>query len=200
MEPPPPHCVSPPQLNCCFELARRPNAGISYAGLHTACLTASVDFDRPVKLLLVRAQEFLLPFIAVRAPRRSSRPANVTRLLPTQGSHIASPTAAVEIDRPVADVLTRRHEEEHTQHMPSGRALRDVQSHRGSRTNGGGNVKVRRQVSRRSLGYNSRNNPRMSSLWGGDTGLYRRTISLLQLSLRQLRYTEERPDSQLSLR
>ena len=138
MEPPPPHCVSPPQLNCCFELARRPNAGISYAGLHTACLTASVDFDRPVKLLLVRAQEFLLPPIAVRAPRRSSRPANVTRLLPTQGSHIASPTAAVEIDRPVADVLTRRHEEEHTQHMPSGRALRDVQSHRGSRTNGGG--------------------------------------------------------------
>ena len=51
-----------------------------------------------------------------------------------------------------------------------------------------------------SLGYNSRNNPRISSLWGGDTGLYRRTTSLLQLSLRQLRYTEERPVSQLSLR
>ena len=131
-------CTS--SYSCKVELARRPNAGISYAGLHTACLTASVDFDRPVKLLLVRAQEFLLPPIAVRAPRRSSRPANVTRLLPTQGSLIASPTAAVEIDRPVAHVLTRRHEEQHTQHMPSGRALRDVQSHRGSRTNGGGAV------------------------------------------------------------
>ena len=43
-------------------------------------------------------------------------------------------------------------------------------------------------------------NVRISSLWGGDTGLYRRTTSLLQLSLRQLRYTEERPVSQLSLR
>ena len=129
-------CTS--SYSCKVELARRPNAGISYAGLHTACLTAAVDFDRPVKLLLVRAQEFLLPPIAVRAPRRSSRPANVTRLLPTQGPHIASSTAAVEIDRPVAHVLTRRHEEQHTQHMLSGRALRDVQSHRGSRTNGGG--------------------------------------------------------------
>ena len=185
-------CTS--SYSCKVELARRPNAGISYAGLHTACLTAAVDFDRPVKLLLVRAQEFLLPPIAVRAPRRSSRPANVTRLLPTQGPHIASTacltaavdfdrpvklllvraqefllppiavraprrssrpanvtrllptqgphiassTAAVEIDRPVAHVLTRRHEEQNTQHMPSGRALRDVQSHRGSRTNGGG--------------------------------------------------------------
>jgi hypothetical protein len=119
-------CTS--SYSCKVELARRPNAGISYAGLHTACLTAAVDFDRPVKLLLVRAQEFLLPPIAVRAPRRSSRPANVTRLLPTQGPHIASSTAAVEIDRPVAHVLTRRHEEQHTQHMPSGRALRDVQS------------------------------------------------------------------------
>lgn len=29
-----------------------------------------------------------------------------------------------------------------------------------------------------SLGYNSRNNTAISSLWGGDTGLYRRTISL----------------------
>ena len=101
--------------SCKIELACWPNAGMSHAGPHSACLTAAVDFDRPVKLLLVGAPEFLLPPIADRAPRRSSKPANVTRLLPTQGPHIASSTAAVEIDRPVAHLLTRRHEEQHTQ-------------------------------------------------------------------------------------
>ena len=61
-------CTS--SYSCKVELARRPNAGISYAGLHTACLTAAVDFDRPVKLLLVGAQEFL--FVASHRGSRAS--------------------------------------------------------------------------------------------------------------------------------